>query len=152
MDDDEELDNIIDIYIGGALRMAKHLTDAKKKKIIADYVGCGNYSEVARKNKVSKDTVRRLCNRTDILQKAQEKKEQNTKDMLEYLDNKKQDAMEFIDMALASMMEPEKLKKSSVQALATSIGIIIDKFTPTVQTDQSLEKLDKVLEKIGGVI
>ena len=43
--------------------MAKHLTDAKKKKIIADYVGCGNYSEVARKNKVSKDTVRRLCNR-----------------------------------------------------------------------------------------
>ena len=122
--------------------MAKHLTDAKKKKIIADYVGCGNYSEVARKNKVSKD----------ILQKAQEKKEQNTKDMLEYLDNKKQDAMEFIDMALASMMEPEKLKKSSVQALATSIGIIIDKFTPTVQTDQSLEKLDKVLEKIGGVI
>jgi len=132
--------------------MAKHLTDAKKKQIIADYVECGNYSEVARKHKVSKDTVRRLSNRTDIVKKAQEKKEQNTKDMLEYLDNKKQDAMEFIDMALASMMEPEKLKKSSVQALATSIGIIIDKFTPTVQTDQSLEKLDKVLEKIGGVI
>lgn len=59
--------------------MAKHLTDAKKKKIIADYVGCGNYSEVARKNKVSKDTVRRLCNRTDILQKRKRKKSKTPK-------------------------------------------------------------------------
>jgi len=151
MDDEEELDNIIDIY-WRCFKNGKTLNRCEEKKIMPDYVGCGNYSEVARKNKVSKDTVRRLCNRTDILQKAQEKKEQNTRDMLEYLDNKKQDAMVFIDMALASMMEPEKLKKSSVQALATSIGIIIDKFTPTVQTEQSLEKLDKVLEKIGGVI
>ena len=53
--------------------MAKHLTDAKKKQIIADYVECGNYSEVARKHKVSKDTVRRLSNRTDIVKKEQEK-------------------------------------------------------------------------------
>lgn len=109
--------------------MAKHLTDAKKKKIIADYVGCGNYSEVARKNKVSKDTVRRLCNRTDILQKAQEKKEQNTKDMLEYLDQKRDMAFKFIDKAFEEMCKEEKIEKTSIINLATAIGIVIDKYS-----------------------
>ncbi|MFQ7667743.1 MAG: helix-turn-helix domain-containing protein [Thomasclavelia ramosa] len=109
--------------------MAKHLTDAKKKKIIADYVGCGNYSEVARKNKVSKDTVRRLCNRTDILQKAQEKKEQNTKDMLEYLDQKRDTAFKFIDKAFEEMCKEEKIEKTSIINLATAIGIVIDKYS-----------------------
>lgn len=132
--------------------MAKHLTDAKKKRIIADYVECGNYSAVARKHKVSKDTVRRLAMKDDVVQKAKEKKEQNTKDMLAYMDSKKTDAMNFIDLALSEMMKPEKLERSSVQALATSIGIIIDKFSPTVKNDKSLEKLDEVLDKIGGVI
>ena len=40
--------------------MAKHLTDREKKKIIADYAECGNYSQVARKHKVSFDTVKRV--------------------------------------------------------------------------------------------
>lgn len=109
--------------------MAKHLTDAKKKKIIADYVGCGNYSEVARKNKVSKDTVRRLSNRTDIVKKAQEKKEQNTRDMLEYLDQKRDTAFKFIDKAFEEMCKEEKIEKTSIINLATAIGIVIDKYS-----------------------
>ena len=115
--------------IGGAERMAKHLTDAKKKQIIADYVECGNYSEVARKHKVSKDTVRRLSNRTDIVKKAQEKKEQNTKDMLEYLDQKRDTAFKFIDKAFEEMCKDEKIKKTSIINLATAIGIVIDKYS-----------------------
>ena len=39
--------------------MGKHLTDSQKKKIIADYTECENYSQVARKYKVSFDTVKR---------------------------------------------------------------------------------------------
>lgn len=109
--------------------MAKHLTDAKKKKIIADYVGCGNYSEVARKHKVSKDTVRRLSNRTDIVKKAQEKKEQNTRDMLEYLDQKRDTAFKFIDKAFEEMCKEEKIEKTSIINLATAIGIVIDKYS-----------------------
>lgn len=109
--------------------MAKHLTDAKKKQIIADYVECGNYSEVARKHKVSKDTVRRLSNRTDIVKKAQEKKEQNTKDMLEYLDQKRDTAFKFIDKAFEEMCKEEKIEKTSIINLATAIGIVIDKYS-----------------------
>ena len=109
--------------------MAKHLTDAKKKQIIADYVECGNYSEVARKHKVSKDTVRRLANRTDIVKKAQEKKEQNTRDMLEYLDQKRDTAFKFIDKAFEEMCKEEKIEKTSIINLATAIGIVIDKYS-----------------------
>ena len=109
--------------------MAKHLTDAKKKQIIADYVECGNYSEVARKHKVSKDTVRRLSNRTDIVKKAPEKKEQNPRDMLEYLDQKRDTAFKFIDKAFEEMCKEEKIEKTSIINLATAIGIVIDKYS-----------------------
>ena len=109
--------------------MAKHLTDAKKKQIIADYVECGNYTEVARKHKVSKETVRRLSNRTDIVKKAQEKKEQNTRDMLEYLDQKRDTAFKFIDKAFEEMCKEEKIEKTSIINLATAIGIVIDKYS-----------------------
>lgn len=130
--------------------MAKRLTDLKKKKIIADYVECGNYSAVARKHKVSKDTVRRLARQKDIVQKAQEKKEQNTKDMLEYMDSKKQDAMKFIDLALNEMMNPKKLQRSSVQALATSLGIIVDKFSPKDEKKENSLELFKSIAKTSG--
>lgn len=133
--------------------MTYRISDKIKKQIIADYVESGNYSAVARKHGISKDTVRRFVQKhEDVTKIAEEKKEQNTKDMLEYMDSKKQDAMKFIDLALAEMMDPDKLKRTGVQALATSLGIVVDKFTPTTQNDKSLEKLDEVLEKIGGVI
>ena len=59
--------------------MAKHLTDREKKKIIADYAECGNYSQVARKHKVSFDTVKRVViSDPETVKKAEQKKEQNT--------------------------------------------------------------------------
>ena len=122
--------------------MAKHLTDAKKKQIIADYVECGNYSEVARKHKVSKDTVRRLSNRTDIVKKAQEKKEQNTRDMLEYLDQKRDTAFKFIDKAFEEMCKEEKIEKTSIINLATAIGIVIDKYS-NANINKQNEKVDR---------
>lgn len=132
--------------------MAKHLTDRQKKKIIADYVECQNYSAVSRKHKISKDTVRRLVlNDKKSVQKAQEKKEQNTKDMIDYLDKKKIDAMEFIDKAIAEMSKEEKLEKASIQSLATSIGIIIDKFTPKEEKkDNTLELFKSIASITGG--
>lgn len=131
--------------------MANHITDAKKKRIVADWIECQNYSAVARKHKVSKDSVRRIVTRNkDAVQKAQEKKEQNTKDMLEYMDAKKVDAMKFIDLAIDEMMKPEKLKRASVQALATSVGIIVDKFTPKEEKKDNNLELFKSIAQVTG--
>ena len=44
--------------------MAKRLTDAEKKKILADFIESQNLSEAARVNGVSRDTVRRLLRET----------------------------------------------------------------------------------------
>lgn len=122
--------------------MAKRLTDKQKKKIIADYVECQNYSAVARKYKISVNTVKNIINKNEeVARKCKYKKEENSKDMLEYMDSKKQDAMKFIDLALSEMMKNEKLERSSIQALATSIGIIVDKFSPKDQTTNIDEKV-----------
>lgn len=122
--------------------MAKRLTDKQKKKIVADYVECQNYSAVARKYKISANTVKNIiCSNDEFARKCEHKKEENTKDMIEYMDTKKQDAMKFIDLALNEMMKEEKLERSGIQALATSIGIIVDKFSPKDQVSNNEERV-----------
>ena len=110
--------------------MAKHLTDRQKKKIIADYAECGVYAQVARKHKVSLDTVKRtVLNDPETAEKTRQKKEQNTADILAFMDGKKQDVRDIIALYLQHLQDPEKLRRASVQSIATSLGIIIDKFT-----------------------
>lgn len=122
--------------------MAKHLTDKQKKKIIADYIECQNYSSVARKYKISATTVKKIIiNDKESVRKCDLKKEENTKDMLDYMESKKESAMKFIDLALTEMMKEEKLERTGVQALATSIGIIVDKFSPKEQVKSENEKV-----------
>ena len=51
------------------------LTDKQKKKIIADYTNNTNYSETARINNVSRNTVKYIVlNCDDFAQKCQQKK------------------------------------------------------------------------------
>ena len=70
--------------------MASRLTDEKKKKIIADYAETGSYRATAKKFGVSDMTVKRLCESdVELLQKVAQKKEQNTAEILDYLESKK---------------------------------------------------------------
>ena len=86
--------------------MASRLTDKQKKKIIADYVDNGNYSETARMNKVDEKTVRRIVKSDDDFpKKALKKKQQNTKDILEYMDKTKEKRQKVIDLCLEKMGE-----------------------------------------------
>ena len=107
------------------------LTDKKKQKIVADYIENENYSETARMNKVSDSTVRRIVKSAeeDVLEKVEQKKEQNTQEMLEYLDSKKQDAFNLVDMLITGMMDEDKIAKAPIHQLGTAMGIVIDKFT-----------------------
>lgn len=108
------------------------LTDKKKKKIIADYIECQNFSEVARINGVDKSTVKRLIDSNydeDIQQKATQKKEENTKDILEYMDSIYDKQKKIIDLSLSAL--EEKLSKpdmfTNVKDIATVYGVIFDK-------------------------
>lgn len=108
------------------------LTDKQKKKIIADYIETQNYSETARINKVNEKTVRRILNNQDnkiMEKKAEEKKEQNTKDILEYMDSIYDKQKKIIDLSLDAL--EQKLEKpdmfTNVKDIATVYGVIFDK-------------------------
>lgn len=107
--------------------MAARLTDKQKKKIIADDVECGSYNETARMNGVSRNTVKNIIMEDkENATKCQQKKEQNTQDMLAYMDSRKAKAQEIIDKCLESL--PGKLKGANATQTATVLGIISDKF------------------------
>lgn len=131
--------------------MAAHLTDKQKKKIIADFVECGNYSQVARKYNVSFDTVKRVVTRdSETVKKVEEKKEQNTADILAFMDGKKQDVCDIISLYLKYLQDPNKLDRASVQSIATSLGIIIDKFTRDAEKKPETDMFANIVKATGG--
>lgn len=108
------------------------LTDKQKKKIIADFVENNNYSETARMNNVSEYTVRKLCkdsNNKEIKEKIEQKKEENTKSMLEMITETNNKRLQVISKLVNAI--DDKADKvdafTNVKDLASAYGILIDK-------------------------
>lgn len=109
------------------------LTDKQKKKIIADYIENQNYSETARKNNVAVDTVRRIIftNKDDenFVKKSKQKKEQDTQDILEYMNDITQGQKKVINLSLEVIIEmlENRDKKLTGRDIAMIYGVIFDK-------------------------
>ena len=106
------------------------LTDKQKKKIIADYVDNNNYSETARINNISETSVRRIVKgNVGITEKVEQKKEENSQDMFEYMKNKDNDKKRIVDLCFEAL--DKKLSNldmfTNVKDIATVYGIIMDK-------------------------
>ena len=106
------------------------LTDKQKKKIIADYVETQNYSEVARMNNVSVNTVKNtVLADEETANKCNQKKEENTKDILEYMDSITEKQKNIIDLSLEALetklQNPDMF--TNVKDIATVYGVIFDK-------------------------
>ena len=134
------------------------LTDRQKKKIIADYVDNGNYSETARINGVNKSTVQRLISKNqEVQQKAQEKKEENTQDMLQYLESKKEDKKRVIELCFKAL--EDKLASpdmfTSVRDIAMVYGVIVDKDLKIKEieaTKNNVEDINKNISNIANLL
>ena len=134
------------------------LTDRQKKKIIADYVDNGNYSETARINGVNKSTVQRLISKNqEAQQKAQEKKEENTQDMLQYLESKKEDKKRVIELCFKAL--EDKLASpdmfTSIRDIAMVYGIIVDKDLKIKEieaTKNNVENINKNISNIANLL
>ena len=110
--------------------MAARLTDRQKKKIIADYVQSGSYNAAAKMNGVSRNTVKSIVlSDSEIAAKCQQKKEQNTADILEYMEHQKSGVCEILDVYLTELKNPEKIEAASLREIATTMAILIDKYT-----------------------
>ena len=109
--------------------MAK-LTDKQKKKIIADYVENQNYCETARINNVSDMTVRRIVeDNKDVLEKVEQKKQENTQSTIEYMQTQHETKKRILDKILKAIeTKTEDIDMfTNIKDLATAYGIILDK-------------------------
>lgn len=107
--------------------MAEKLTDEKRKLILAHYAETQNYKETARHFGVADQTVRRICqSEPGLSRKVEQKRAENTANMIEFMESRKQKAQGVIDGCLSIL--PEKLKEASAAQVATVMGITIDKF------------------------
>ena len=106
------------------------LTDKQKKKIIADYIDNNNYSETARMNNTTDTTVRRIIRENkEVLEKVEQKKEENSQDMFEYMKSKDNDKKRIVELCFEAL--DKKLSNldmfTNVKDIATVYGIIMDK-------------------------
>lgn len=105
------------------------LSDKDRKKIIAYRVNGLTYKAIADKYHVSITTIRRTIDADPTTAKRlKQKKEKDTLDMLAFMDAQKEDVQEFIKLGLETMKDPEKLRRTGIQSIATAIGIVLDKY------------------------
>jgi len=136
--------------------MAARLTDRQKKKIVADYVQLGSYNATAKVNGVALNTVKKIVQgNADIAEKCNQKKEENTADILSYMESRKDKVCDIIGLCLDVL--PDKIKNARTASdVTTSMGTIITKWTEisggpadTAKEDdlsRSLRELGKELE------
>lgn len=109
--------------------MAK-LTDKQRKKIIAEHIDGASIRALAKKYKVSTTTIQRtIRSDTEFTQKVTEKKAENQKQVLAHMDEKKEQVCTIVDKILLQMGDDKKIASTPLNQLATTMGILIDKFT-----------------------
>lgn len=114
--------------------MAARLTDRQKKKIVADYLELGSYNAVSKIHGISRQTVKNvILSSTDIGQKLQQKKDENTTDVLAYMESRRGVVCEIIEKGLAALNDPDKLKEASPSQITTALGTLIDKWSAQPQ-------------------
>ena len=140
--------------------MAARLTDKQKKKIIADYVELNSYNAVAKRNGVSNHTVKRIVLEVpEMADKNKRKKEENTADILAYMESQKQQVCEIIGVGLKVL--PDKIQYAKTASeVTTALGTLIDKWanvsggqSDTDREDelsQSLREMAEELESDGN--
>lgn len=110
--------------------MAARLTDLQKKKILADYVQLGSYNATAKINGCSLNTVKKLVQKNaDIAELCNQKKMENTTDILAYMESQRDTVCEIIGKGLAALNDPDKLAEATPAQITTALGTLIDKWT-----------------------
>ena len=140
--------------------MAARLTDKQRKRIKADYLELGSYNAVAKLHGVTRQTVKNVVtDDAEIGQLLQQKKEENTADILAYMESKRGIVCEILGKGLEALNDPDKLKEATPAQITTAMGTLIDKWAAisggpadTTKEDdlsRSLRELAEELESDG---
>lgn len=135
------------------------LTDKQKKKIIADYIENNNYSETARMNNVSVNTVKSIVIKNDdeVAKKCKQKKEKNTQSTLDYMQTQHETKKRILDKLLKAIEHKADNVDdmfTNIRDLATAYGILLDKELKVLElkkntaNSEDLKKVEELLAKI----
>ena len=61
----------------------------------------------------------------------------NTAAILEYMESQRDDVCDFLCLAMEQLKNPEKLEKAQLQQIATTMAIVIDKYTAVKGEEKS---------------
>lgn len=126
--------------------MAARLTDRQKKKIVADYLECQSVNLAAKRNGVSWDSAKKALEEAgEIEKKLEQKKEENTADILAYMDSQKEIVCEIIGKGLAVLNNSEKLAEATPAQITTAIGTLIDKWT-LIKGEEEEDKVQVIID------
>ena len=143
--------------------MAKQkISDAKRKKIYADYINNQNKSETARMNNVSEFAVRDIIKKyqasgEDVTMKIEQKLNENTQNVIEYMHEQQEIKKRVLNKLLRNIelkADEENLDKMSIKDLATAYGIILDKELKVLEIQRGnanrddLMKVEELLTKL----
>lgn len=122
--------------------MAK-LSDRQWKQIIAEYVNGGiSQRQLAEKYGVSRQAIAKLLSTEKSSQKLRNKKEENTRSTLEFLDEQKSTAQSLMQKLLKA--SEEDIKKASLRDKMGALKILSEVFAP----QKWLNGLPQVLKKL----
>lgn len=128
--------------------MAAKLTDKQKKKIVADYLETQSINAAAKNNGVSWCAAKAALDEAgEIEKKLEQKKEENTADILAYMDSQKSLVCEIIGKGLAELAKPGKLEAATMSQITTALGTLIDKWGMAKGTSAGTTREDDPLTK-----
>lgn len=128
--------------------MAARLTDKQKKKIVADYLDTQSVNLAAKRNGVSWDSAKKAIEKDgEIEKKLEQKKQENTADIIAYMESKRQAVCNIIDEGLKVL--PQKIRDArTASEVTTALGTLIDKFTMASKNSQDVEDLTALADKL----
>ncbi len=140
------------IVIGGDVRNVPRLTDLQKKGIVADFADGDSMRKIAKKYKVSTTTVHRTvrCD-PETEQKIRQKKEQNTADILAYMESKRDIVCEILGKGLNVLNSQKKLAEATPAQITTALGTSIDKWTAIRGGPEDTENADDLSRTLAGI-
>lgn len=136
------------------------VTDRQKKQIMVDYLDCENYSAVARKHNLSWTTIKNIVSADkNSLKKLEHKKEENTKDVLQYMEDSKKHYIKSANYVFERFnpdnpKSREELDGLPLPKIMTSFGILTDKMLKAKELSlkhQENDNFDEVNKNIMSI-
>lgn len=128
------------------------MDDKTKKLIIADHANGMSERQLARKYKTSATSVHRVLKADpETEQLVAQKKAENTADVLAYMDSHKDKVCLFLGAGLEALNDPEKMQGASLTQIATTMGIIIDKWAMISGAPADAVKDDALSESLRSM-